>query len=80
MAVSKIAVTIDESTLLMLDRLVKEKKFANRSRAIQEALEEKIQKMEKNRLAEACEFLDIYEERDLAEEGFAAELQQWPEY
>ena len=61
MAVSKIAVTIDESTLIMLDRLVKEKKFANRSRAIQEALEEKIQKMEKNRLAEAWEFLDIYE-------------------
>lgn len=79
MAVSKIAITIDKSTLIMLDRLVKEKKFANRSRAIQEALEEKLQKLESNRLVEACELLDVYEERALAEEGFAAELQQWPE-
>jgi metal-responsive CopG/Arc/MetJ family transcriptional regulator len=39
MSTTKIAITIDEGTLKRLDQLVSEKKFPNRSRAIQEAVE-----------------------------------------
>ena len=51
MASAKIAITIDESTLRRLDRLVKERVFPNRSKAIQDAVEEKLKKLEGNRLA-----------------------------
>jgi metal-responsive CopG/Arc/MetJ family transcriptional regulator len=80
MAASKIAITIEKSTLSRLDRLVKERKYPNRSRAIQEALEEKIQKIERNRLTEECLKLVPDEEKSFAEEGFSFEKDQWPEY
>jgi metal-responsive CopG/Arc/MetJ family transcriptional regulator len=80
MATSKIAITIKKDTLSRLDRLVRERKYPNRSRAIQEALEEKMNKMEQNRLKEECEKLDPKEEKALAEEGFGFESAQWPEY
>jgi len=80
MAASKIAITIEEKTLARLDRLVKERFFPNRSKAIQQALEEKIGKLEKDKLGLECEKLDPREEKKLAEEGFAMEREQWPEY
>jgi metal-responsive CopG/Arc/MetJ family transcriptional regulator len=80
MAASKIAITIEKATLLRLDRLVKERKYPNRSRAIQEALEEKINKLDRNRLREECEKLNPKEEKAFAEEGFSFEVDQWPEY
>jgi len=80
MAASKIAITIDKSTLTRLDRLVKERKYPNRSRAIQEALEDKINKIEHNRLNEECAKLNPEEEKSFAEEGFGFEEEQWPEY
>ena len=80
MAVSKIAITIDESTLTRLDRLVRERKYPNRSRAIQEALEEKLERIEQTRLIEECSKLDPDEERTFAEEGLGFEVGQWPEY
>ena len=66
--------------LIRLDRLVRERIFPNRSRAIQEALEEKINKLENNKLALECEKLDPREEQKLAEEGFALEQEKWPDY
>jgi metal-responsive CopG/Arc/MetJ family transcriptional regulator len=80
MAASKIAITIEKSTLTRLDRLVQEKKYPNRSKAIQEALDEKIIKIERNRLQDECEKLDPKEERAFAEEGFSVEKDSWPEY
>jgi Arc/MetJ-type ribon-helix-helix transcriptional regulator len=80
MAASKIAITIEKDTLTRLDRLVRERVFPNRSRAIQQALEEKIGKLEKDRLALECEKLDPQEETILAEEGFSLEKDAWPEY
>ena len=76
----KIAITIQESTLLCLDRLVKEKRYPNRSLIIQEALEEKIERIERNRLKQECEKLNPDEEKFFAEEGFSFEVGQWPEY
>jgi len=80
MAASKIAITIEKKTLTRLDRLVRERVFPNRSKAIQQALEEKIENLEKDKLTLECEKLDPQEEIKLAEEGFSLEKDQWPEY
>jgi len=80
MATSKIAITIDNNTLKRLDILVKSKFFPNRSKAIQEAVNEKLMRIEKNRLARECARLNPEFEQALAEEGFSSELEEWPEY
>jgi metal-responsive CopG/Arc/MetJ family transcriptional regulator len=80
MAASKIAISIDQRTLNKLDRLVKSRAFPSRSRAIQDAVEEKLKKLEKGRLARECSKLDPDVEKCLAEEGFAEEAGRWPEY
>jgi metal-responsive CopG/Arc/MetJ family transcriptional regulator len=80
MASAKIAITMDESTLQRLDRLVKDRVFPNRSKAIQDAVEEKIKKLERNRLARECAKLDPAMEKAMAEVGMSEELEQWPEY
>jgi len=76
----KVAITLDEKTLAELDRLVKRRVFPSRSRAIQEAIEEKLRRLKRTRLAEECSKLDPEFEKALADEGFASELTQWPEY
>jgi len=80
MATLKIAITMDEKLVKQLDNLVKSRVFSNRSKAIQEAVEEKLNRMEKTRLAEECAKLDPNCEQRLAEEGFSSELEEWPEY
>ena len=80
MQTAKIAITIDQGTLLRLDRLVTQKVFRSRSNAIQVAIQEKIERLDRTRLARECAKLDPREEQALAEEGMAQELAQWPEY
>ena len=80
MGTAKIAITIEKSTLSRLDRLVEEKKYPNRSRAVQEIIEDKLKKLERNRLKVECEKLDPAEEKAFAEEGIGSEAQEWPEY
>lgn len=80
MAKTKIAVTLDAKTVKKIDILVKKNIFPNRSKAIQEALQEKIKKMEHGRLARECSKLDSAFEKALAEEGISEELNEWPEY
>ena len=80
MAASKIAITIEKRTLTTLDRLVRERVFPNRSKAIQQALEEKLGNLEKDKLTVECEKLDPQEEMKLAEAGLSLEKDQWPEY
>ena len=80
MAASKIAITIDDKALKQLDILVKSKFFPNRSKAIQQAVLEKLMRIEKNRLAQECSKLDPEFEQSLAEEGFSSELEEWPQY
>ncbi len=77
---SKIAITLDEQTLGELDRLVSQHRFPNRSQAIQEAVDEKLERLSHTRLALECAKLDPDYERALAEEGIAGELDAWPEY
>jgi metal-responsive CopG/Arc/MetJ family transcriptional regulator len=80
MVASKIAITIENNLLERLDMLVKYNLFPNRSKAVQEAVAEKLARLEKSRLAQECAKLDPDFEQSLAEEGFAAELEEWPEY
>jgi len=80
MATAKIAITLEEKLLKDLDLLVKEKVFPNRSNVIQEAVREKLNKLNKMRLATECSKLDPSYEQSLAEEGFSEELENWPEY
>ncbi len=80
MATSKIAITIDQNLLHRLDFLVKSQRFTNRSRAIQEAVAEKLARIERSRLAQECAKLDPKFEQEIAEEGFASEMNEWPEY
>jgi metal-responsive CopG/Arc/MetJ family transcriptional regulator len=80
MATAKIAISVEESVLERLDELVEERVFPSRSRAFQQALEEKLQRLERGRLARECEKLDREFEAALAEEGLGAESGEWPEY
>jgi metal-responsive CopG/Arc/MetJ family transcriptional regulator len=80
MAASKIAITIDDKLLKQIDILIKSNYFPNRSKAIQVAVAEKLIRLEKSRLAQECAKLDPEFEQSLAEEGFSAEMEIWPEY
>jgi Arc/MetJ-type ribon-helix-helix transcriptional regulator len=77
---SKVAITIDEKLLARLDRLVKRAVFRNRSQAIQEAVKEKLDRLDQSRLARECSKLDPGFEKALAEEGLSEESGRWPEY
>jgi len=68
MARSKVAISLEESTLDRLDKLVRRAVFPSRSQAIQEAVEEKLARLERSRLARECAKLDPDFERALAEE------------
>ena len=80
MAKSKIAITLDARLLDRLDLLVSKEAFGSRSHAIQVAVEEKLERMERSRLARECSKLDRVFEKALAEEGLGAEGDEWPEY
>ena len=69
MARSKIAISLEETTLTRLDLLVEREVFPNHSQAIQIAVEEKLERLEQSRLARECAKLDPAFEKVLAEEG-----------
>jgi Arc/MetJ-type ribon-helix-helix transcriptional regulator len=77
---AKVAVTIEKELLARLDRLVRSRRFPSRSRAVQEAVSEKLARMERSRLARECAKLDRASEQAMAEEGMSDEAAQWPEY
>ena len=77
---SKVAISLDESTLNRLDKLVQKQVFPNRSQAIQEAVAEKLARLERSRLAQECAKLDPVFEKALAEEGLSEDPAEWPEY
>jgi metal-responsive CopG/Arc/MetJ family transcriptional regulator len=78
MSAAKIAITLDSALLAKLDELVHQRRFPSRSRALQEALQEKLARVDQSRLARECAKLDPHFEQRLAEEGLDAET--WPEF
>jgi metal-responsive CopG/Arc/MetJ family transcriptional regulator len=79
MAKVKVAIMLDKASLDRVDKLVRESLFASRSQAIQEAIEEKLARLDRRRLAHECAKLDPAFEKALAEEGLE-DISEWPEY
>jgi Arc/MetJ-type ribon-helix-helix transcriptional regulator len=77
MASVKVAITLEKETLARVDGLVARNVFPNRSRAIQIALQEKLERQEGVRLAAECAQLDPAREQAIAEEGFGADVETW---
>jgi len=53
--------------------------FPSRSKAIQEAAEERIIRIDKSHLARECAKLDPIFEQHLAEAGILHDMEKWPE-
>lgn len=77
MGAAKVAITLEERLLRMVDRWVKQGRYPNRSQAIQAALREKAERWKRTRLAEELDKLDTKAERELADERLSGET--WPE-
>jgi len=71
---AKVAVSLEQATLGRLDDLVKQAVFLSRSQAIQIAVEEKLERIERSRLSRECAKLDCGFEKALAEEGISEDL------
>ena len=80
MAKAKVAVTLDTRTLRRVDRLVRDARYPNRSQAIEAAVAEQLDRLERRRLVEECAKLDPAAERAMAEEGLGTDTAGWPEY
>ena len=80
MTVAKFAISLDSKMLKRLDRLVSSHFFPSRSKAIQDALEEKLSKIDKSRLALECKKLNPKDEKQIAEEGIGSEVEEWEKY
>jgi metal-responsive CopG/Arc/MetJ family transcriptional regulator len=74
MAASKVAITMDEGFLSRVDRLVRQQAFPNRSKAIEAAVREKLERLDRSHLARECAKLDRAFEQALADEGLSREL------
>jgi metal-responsive CopG/Arc/MetJ family transcriptional regulator len=80
MGKSKVAITLEDELFARLDELVAEQRFPSRSQAIEEAVEEKLSRVDRSRLAQECAKLDPAFEQQLADEGLTGDLAEWPEY
>jgi Arc/MetJ-type ribon-helix-helix transcriptional regulator len=72
MPTTKVAISLETEVLERLDELVEAGTFPNRSRAIQQAVEEKLDRLERGRLARECAKLDPSLEAAMAEEGLSS--------
>lgn len=79
MSSAKIAISLDPEALKQVDRLVQNGLFPSRSKLIQDAVAEKLQRLGRARLARECAKLNPTAERAAAEETFKCEA-EWPEY
>ena len=80
MGASKIAISLDETLLTRVDHLVQARVFPSRSKVIQEAIKEKLERFDQSRLARECKKLDQQFEQALADEGLTEDEEEWPEY
>jgi len=80
MPAAKVAITIEEQLLKRLDRLVAQRRYPNRSQAIQEAVRDKLDRLDRGRLARECAKLNRSAEQTMADEGLAEDLEEWPEF
>lgn len=79
MSSAKIAISLHKDSLRQMDQLVDGGLFPSRSKLIQDAVTEKLQRLRRVRLARECALLDPMAEQAAAEEIFLGEA-EWPEY
>ncbi|HEV8578060.1 MAG TPA: ribbon-helix-helix domain-containing protein [Thermoanaerobaculia bacterium] len=79
MSSAKIAISLDPEALKQVDRLVENGAFPSRSKLIQDAVDEKLQRLRRVRLATECAKLQRPVEQAAAEEFLLGEA-EWPEY
>lgn len=79
MNASRIAVTLDAGALREVDELVRTGQYSSRSRLLEEAVLEKLDRLHHDLLTRECAKLDRAEEQAAAEEFLAGEA-AWPEY
>jgi Arc/MetJ-type ribon-helix-helix transcriptional regulator len=79
MSSAKVAISLDPEALKQVDQLVEVGVFPSRSKLIQDAVAEKLQRLRRVRLAQECAKLQPLAERAAAEERFHGEA-EWPEY
>jgi metal-responsive CopG/Arc/MetJ family transcriptional regulator len=80
MSVAKVAISIEPRLLRRLDRLVEHRIFQSRSQAIQNAIAEKLERLDRVRLARECAKLSPPEEQEMADQGLVKDATEWPEY
>ena len=80
MSAAKVAISMESTLLRRIDALVTKNVFRSRSEAIQTAVSEKLQRLDRTRLARECSKLVSEEEQQLADAGLAADFKEWPEY
>ena len=79
MSTVKVAISIEEHFLQEVDRLVRSHVYRNRSKAIQDAVADKLARLKKTRLLRESRKLKPNEEQEAAEEWLAGE-EQWPAF
>ncbi|MCO5174531.1 MAG: ribbon-helix-helix domain-containing protein [Trueperaceae bacterium] len=77
---AKVAITIERKVLEELDEFVRQRRFVNRSLAIESAVVEKLTRLKRTRLIMALNAIDPAEEQAFAEEGLTSDLAAWPRY
>jgi len=79
MSTVKVAVSMEEHYLQELDRLVQSRVYPNRSKAVQDAVADKLARLKKTRLLRECRKLNQAEERTGAETWLSSE-EEWPAF
>lgn len=77
---AKIAIALDPDILERLDALVEAAGFPSRSQAVESAIAEKLERLDRTRLARECAKLDPAVEQALADEGLGLDEAEWPAY
>ena len=75
----KVAISIDERSLQEVDRLVRDRVYPNRSKAVQDAVADKLARLKKTRLLRESRKLDPNQERAASEEWLSGE-EEWPPF
>ena len=79
MASAKIAISLDPKDLRQVDELVRRGVAASRSQLIQQAIQERLARVNRTRLAQECAKLKPEAEQAESENWMVAET-SWPEY
>lgn len=76
----KIAITLDDDIVRRIDTFIREQSHSSRSKAVEQAVREKLSRLERSRLAREASKLDPAFERSLAEEELSHDQSEWPKY